>query len=136
MKSKAIAAWLVLGSVFLMGIAQAKDDCARLRPQQIAKASDACLSEWQGRLQGALDQRYEKIVSRLPATGTPSTTDEFEGISKQSAQQAYADWKKQVESFCVLAAGRYGLARKYESRERSICWIQEAQRHLKAIKGF
>ncbi|WP_374410061.1 hypothetical protein [Hydrogenophaga sp.] len=136
MKSKNFAALLVIGGVSLAGVALAKDDCARLRPQQIAKASDACISDWQAKLQEALDQRYEKIASRLPATGSPSTADEFEGISKQSAQQAYADWKKQAESYCVLAAGRYGLTRKHESRERSICWVQEAQRHLNAIKGF
>lgn len=136
MESRCFAALLLVLGASLAGSALSKEDCARLRPHQIGKASDACISEWQTRLQGELDKRYEQVVSRLPATGSPASDDEFEGIDQKAAQQAYVDWKKHAESFCSLAAGRYGLTRKYESRERSVCWIREARHHLDAIKGF
>lgn len=136
MNSKYAGVLLVIWGLVLAGPVRAQEDCARLRPHQIGKASDVCVSAWQARLQDELDRRYGQMVSQLPATGSPASDDEFEGIDKESAQRTYADWKKHAESFCTLAAGRYGLTRKYESRERSVCWIREAWHHLDAIKGF
>lgn len=135
MKSRSFHALLVVLGVSMVGSVWAKDGCTRVRPAQVRQLSDACISQLSQKLEADLDRRYEKIAAQLPAVGTPESEDEFEGISQQSAKLVYANWKAYADSSCVLVSGRLGLNRKYESRERTICWISEAQRHLNAVKG-
>lgn len=127
---------LAFCGLFLMGPVLAKEACPSVRVGQLGKLSNVCIGALSQKLQGDLDRRYERVASQLPAVASAESETEFAGPSQQTAAQAYANWKTYAESFCKLSAGRMGLSRNYESRERTVCWIREAQRHLEATKGF